>query len=47
MDTAMQAVKIPRLSVADVFIQDQRLILGQDANGVNTRIDTVGQRESR
>ena len=45
MDTAMQAVKVPRLAVADVFIQDQRLILGQDANGINIRVDTVGQRK--
>ena len=45
MDAAMQAVKVPRLAVADVFIQDQRLILGQDANGVNIRVDTVGQRK--
>ena len=32
VNTAVQAVKVPRLAVADIFIQDQRLILGQDAN---------------
>ena len=45
VNTAVQAVKVPRLAVADVLVQDEGLILGQDAHRVNVRIDTVGQRE--
>ena len=30
MDTSVQAVQIPGLSVADVLIQDKWLVLGQD-----------------
>ena len=45
VNTAVQAVKVPRLAVADVLVQDEGLILGQDAHRVNIRIDTVGQRE--
>ena len=45
MNTAVQAVKVPRLAVADVLVQNEGLILGQDAHRVNVRIDTVGQRE--
>ena len=45
MDAAMQAVQVPRLAVADVLVQDQRLILGQDAHRINVGVDAVGQRE--
>ena len=45
VNTAVQAVKVPGLAVADVLVQDEGLILGQDAHRVNVRIDTVGQRE--
>src|SRR5699024_2806612 len=42
---AVQAVQVPGLAVADVLIQDQRLILGQDAHRINVGIDAVGERE--
>ena len=45
MDAAVQTVQIPGLSVADVLIEFQRLVLGQDANCVDPRVDTVGQRK--
>ena len=45
MDAAVQAVKVPRLAVADILVEDERLVLGQNTDRVNVRIDTVGQRE--
>ncbi len=42
---AVAAVEIPRLAVADILIQDQRLILGQHAHSVDPRVDAVGQRK--
>ena len=36
MDTSVQAVQIPGLSVADVLIQDKRLVLGQDTHCINS-----------
>ena len=44
-DTAVGAVQIPGLSVADIFVEFQGLILGQDAHGVNMGVDAVGQGE--
>ncbi len=41
----MHSVKIPRLTVAYVFVEDQRLILGQNSHSLNTGIYTVGQRK--
>ena len=43
--TAVQAVKVPGLAVADVLVQLLGLILGRDANGINVGVDAVGQRE--
>ena len=34
-DTAAHAVKVPRLAVADILIEHQRLILGQYADGID------------
>ncbi len=45
MNTAVQTVQVPGLAVADILVEDQRLILSQDTNGVNIGIDTVGQRK--
>ena len=45
MKTSVGAVQIPGLSIAQIGIQLQGLILGQDAYGVDTGVDTVGQRE--
>ena len=35
MYPAVQAVQVPRLAVADILIEYQRLILGQDSHGIN------------
>lgn len=35
MDASIETIQIPGLSVADVFIQHQGLVLGQYTNGVN------------
>ena len=45
MGAAEVAVEIPRLAVANVVIQFQRLILGENTHGINAGIDTVGERE--
>ena len=45
MDAAVGSVEIPRLAVADVFVENQRLILRQHPHGVDPRIYTVGERE--
>ena len=39
------AVQIPGLPVADVVVQDQRLVLGQHPHRVDVRVDAVGQRK--
>ena len=43
MQAAVRAVKIPRLAVAQIGVQLQRLILGEHADGVDAGIDAVGQ----
>ena len=43
MNPSERSVKVPRLTVSDIFVQNQRLILRQYANRINTGIDTVGQ----
>ena len=45
LGTGMGLVQIPGLAVADVFIQLQGLILGQDAHGIDAGVDAVGQRK--
>ena len=45
LGAAVGLVQTPGLAVADVLIQLQRLILGQNADGVNAGVDTVGQGE--
>ena len=45
MYAAVQTVQVPRLAVADILIQDKRLILGQNTDGINVGVDTVGERE--
>ena len=45
VDTAVVPVQIPRLTVADIIVELQRLILRQDADRVDTGIDTVGERK--
>ena len=44
-NAAVQTVQVPRLAVADILIQDKRLILGQNTDGINVGVDTVGERE--
>ena len=36
MNSAVKAIQIPGLSISDIFIQYQRLILGQDTYCVNS-----------
>ena len=45
MYTTVQPVQVPGLAIADVLIQHQRLVLGQDANRVDAGVHTVGQGE--
>ena len=42
---AVQPVQIPRLAVAQVFIEHQRLVLSQYAHSIYAGIDTVGKGE--
>ena len=41
----MGLVQVPRLSVSDILIQLQRLILGQNTHSVDAGVDTVAQRK--
>lgn len=43
IDTSVDAVQVPRLSVAQVFVELQWLILGQYADRIDAGVDTVGQ----
>ena len=45
LSAALRLVQTPGLTIADIFIQLQRLVLGQNTDGVDTGVDTVGQRE--
>ena len=45
LGAAMGLVQVPGLAVADVFVQLQGLILGQDAHGIDAGVDAVGQGE--
>ena len=45
LGAGMGLVQIPGLTVADILIQLQGLILGQNANGVDAGVDTVAQRK--
>ncbi len=45
MNAAIQAVQIPRLPVADILVQQQRLVLREKADGIDAGVDTVGKRE--
>jgi hypothetical protein len=45
MNASAESVEIPRLTGTDVFIQFQRLILCEDADGFNAGVHAVGQRE--
>ena len=45
MNATVQAVQIPRLAVADVLVQYNGLVLGENTNCVNTGIYTVGKGE--
>ena len=42
-DAAVGVVEVPGLAVADVLIEFQRLVLGQNADGVDVGVDTVRQ----
>ena len=35
----------PRLSVADILVKNERLVLGENADSINTGVGTVRQRE--
>jgi len=45
MHTAMHLIQIPRLSIPDILIQYQRLILRQYSDGIHTRIGAIGERK--
>ena len=45
LHAAVGAVQTPGLAVADVLVQLQGLVLGQNAHGVNAGVDAVGQGE--
>ena len=45
MYATVETVKIPRLSVSNVLIQNKWLILGQNTNGINAGVYAVRQRE--
>ena len=45
LHTAMGTVQPPRLAVADILIQFQRLILGQNTHSIDLGVDTVGKRK--
>ena len=45
MYAAIGAVQVPGLARADVAVQLQRTVLGQNAHCVNAGVDTVGQGE--
>ena len=42
---AVDAVQIPRLTAADVAVEQQRLVLREHADGVDAGVGAVGQRE--
>ena len=44
-DAAVHPVKVPGLAVADIGIQFQRAVLGQDADGIDAGVYAVGKRE--
>ena len=43
MDAAVGPVQVPGLPVANVAVQLQGAVLGQDTHGINAGVDTVGQ----
>ena len=43
MYAAVRPVQVPGLPVADVAVQLQGTVLGQDTDGINAGVDTVGQ----
>ena len=45
MCAAVLLVKIPRLTVADIIMKNERLILCENAYCVDTRVYAVGKRE--
>ena len=45
MNTSVKSVQIPGLSVSDILIENKRLILRKDTDGVDTGINTVRKRE--
>ena len=45
MNAAEGSVQIPRLAVAYVFVEHERLVLSKHAHGVYAGVDTVRQRK--
>ncbi len=43
LGTAVGLIQVPGLAVANVLIELQRLILGQNAHGIDAGVHTVGQ----
>ena len=45
MYAAVRPVEIPRLPVADIIVQNERLILREHPHGIDPGIHTVGKRK--
>ena len=43
LHTSEGAVKVPRQTVSDVVVEQERLILGKHPHGINARINAVGE----
>ena len=41
VNAAVDSVKVPRLSVSEIVVENKRLILGEHAYGVNTAVNAV------
>ncbi len=41
MHASVETIQVPGLAVSDVLVQDEGLVLGQYAHGIDSRIDTV------
>ena len=44
-EPSSRSVKIPRRAVSDILVKRERLILGENTYGINSRIDAVRKRK--
>ena len=45
VEAAVQAVQVPGTAIAQVLVEDQRLVLGEHPYGVDAGVDAVGKGE--